>query len=378
MKHNTLFKFLVLALLVAGGGKFNVWGQDNGCSSNIIRTLVNGIEVPWDSVMVKNDTRHTTFWLYYPDTILNDCTTSIQTYETVKTFGFSDFYPNPCTGNGHIKFAVPYSESATITICDVQGRIYLRKSLEIEVGNYEFAVTIPVKGIYMLCAETERYHDVCKIVCTESAGGDFGVEVSAIMPQVPQKICRGGEGLFNSTDLMKLTAYITYNGQVMSSWPVGVNYTEYLEDYLFSDSLYEHGAIQFSFLTNENEEFSIANRTFRTIALYNSCFPFEEIPYGYHITFYDSTLYAEPDVHPECSSACWNLSGWYKYSITPTQESYSCPIYELIVRIYSMDTIISEGPCIRTRYIDINRPHTMTMYDATPFVDINEILFVEE
>ena len=67
MKTQTPFKtLLLLALLVAAGGfSQQAMAQEDSCIVNVVRTYINGRQIPWDSIQVRVDFNNPRFFTMY-------------------------------------------------------------------------------------------------------------------------------------------------------------------------------------------------------------------------------------------------------------------------------------------------------------------------
>ncbi|MCQ2262740.1 MAG: T9SS type A sorting domain-containing protein [Bacteroidales bacterium] len=320
MKHNIFFKALVLALLVAGGFGFQGKSQDS-CATAVIRTYMNGVPIPWDSVEVRNKTRHTTFWLYYPDTILSNCTNAIPGYETGFGPDFLENFPNPCQGNTTIRFGNAQSGDAVFSVYDLQGRLCLRQSLALPAGTHELRLSFPHSGVYFLHSSVGGSTLSRKIVCTEGAGRECEIRLLTSTAHGTEKDARGGEGLFSATDDLSLWAYITDDGQVKKSdWATTVNH-EHLDGTIYP--LYTNGVINIGYAKTDStaQDFSLANKTYRIIYENAATLPYTEFPHTYTITFADSTFVSMPESEAGYGSGCWYFEGTYKYRYYPQFEA---------------------------------------------------------
>ena len=185
-------------------------------------------------------------------------------------------------------------------------------------GEHQLLLTLPHSGVYFVQAETNEGRKVSKVLCTEGRGSGFDIRVSSSSYQIEKKADRGGEGLFNMTDRMIITAYITYNGEVRSNgWTV--NYTSELDGEVISEWLYNQGSVNIHFNQREEcEDFTFANRSSQVIVSSSMCLPFMDYPVGCNVTFYDSIFYSAPELCFQSLSSTWQFNGWYKYRYYPS------------------------------------------------------------
>lgn len=317
MKTTTLFRALLLTLLMAAMGN-GAMAQSDSCAVNVIHTYMNERPIQWDSVEVRvclppceYPYHYQIFKLYWPDTILSNCVTRVDEYVQDSEQELFQSFPNPCMGESSVKLTTRTAGSVTLRVMDMQGRLCCQRTELLPAGEYQLSVTLPYSGVYFVQAETNEGHKVSKVLCAEGRGSGFDIRVESSFCQIEEKVERGGEGLFNMTDYMRITAYITYNGEVMSQvrW---VNYDSY---YCFNgDSLSLRGSVNVFFGENiACDSFSFEGQVVHIMIATRTCLPFTEYPIGCTVTFYDSTFYAEPSIHFQQLSSTWNFDGWYKY-----------------------------------------------------------------
>ena len=325
MKPQPSFKpLLLLVLLVAVGFGQQAKAQEDTCAVNVIHTYMNGAPIPWDSVKVRvclppceYPYHYRIFKMYWPDTILSNCATRIDEYVQDKEWGLSQNYPNPCMGESRVKLTTRTAGSVRLQVMDVQGRLCCQRTEMLPAGEHQLSITLPHRGVYFVQAETNEGRKVSKVLCAEGSGSGSDIHVSSSSYQIEEKVDRGGEEMFSMTDRMFITAYITYNGEVMSNgW--NVNYTSEVDGQVVSDWLYNYGSINIHFNQREScEDFTFANRFSQVIVSSSMCLPSMDYPAGCNVTFYDSTFYSEPAVHFQNLSPTWQFNGWYKYRFYP-------------------------------------------------------------
>jgi hypothetical protein len=328
MKTKRFFQPLfLLALLLVAAGSFGqqAMAQEDTCAVNVIHTYMNGRLVPWDSVEVKvarnvGDSYYLdhSFMMYPPDTILSNCVTGIQEHFFSNGFSLSQNYPNPCAGESRVKLTTRTAGSVKLQVMDLQGRLCCQRTEMLPAGEHQLSITLPHGGVYFVQAETNEGSKVSKVLCTEGRGSGFDIRVMSSSYQIEEKVEKGGEGLFNMTDRMIITAYITYNGEVRSNgW--SVNYTSELDGEIISEWLYNQGSVNIHFNQREEcEDFTFANRSSQVIVTSSMCLPFMEYPVGCNVTFYDSTFYSAPELCFQSLSSKWQFNGWYKYRYYPS------------------------------------------------------------
>lgn len=321
MKHNTLFKTLVLALLVAGGGICNrAHAQQDTCAVNVIHTYMNGRLIPWDSakVRVQDSPYHShTFWLYAPDTILSNCTTGVNEHSSDLTPEIPTISPNPCSGKCSMRIALKRAENVTFQIADAQGRVCFSKKEFLPQGVCLLSLQFPENGIFFVHMQTSSSNESCKVLCVGNTGGHFDIQRTATLGPSHYKDEKGGEGLFGMTDKMLITAYITYNGEVKSEERV-LNYDADVDDNSISEWMYHNGSINIHFTAPDScDNFTLFNKNFDIVTTSEVCLSTMEYPVAYHVTFYDSTFYSEPTSLSSTISSTWQFSGWHKYRYYP-------------------------------------------------------------
>ncbi|MBO4654364.1 MAG: T9SS type A sorting domain-containing protein [Bacteroidales bacterium] len=326
MKTQPTFKTLLLLVLLAVAGSFSqqAMAQEDTCAVNVIHTYMNGVPILWDSVKVKvclppceYPYHYRIFKMYWPDTILSNCTTGIDEYVQNKKWGLSQSYPNPCMGESRAKLTTRTAGSVRLQVTDVQGRLCCQQTEMLPVGEHQLSITFPHSGVYFVQAETNEGREVSKVLCTEGIGSGFDIRLVSSSYLIEEKAERGGEGMFSMTDRMFIRAYITYDGEVISNgW--NVNYTSELDGEVISDWLYNYGSINIHFNQREEcENFTFANRSSQVIVSSRMCLPSMDYPAGCNVIFYDSTFYSEPAVHFQNLSHTWQFNGWYKYRFYP-------------------------------------------------------------
>ena len=321
MKTLPLFRTLLLVLLLAASN--GAMAQSDSCVTNVIHTYMNGRLIPWDSVKIKvceppceRPYHYHTFMLYWPDTLLTNCTTGIEEYVSAQETELSQVFPNPCAGKSQVKLTIRNSGTVSVSVMDLQGRLCCRKTLQLSSGKHLLSLKFPQSGFYFVQAESTQGSEVCKVLCTEGAGSDFDIRLTSNSFQPTEKIenaGKGGEGLFNMTDKMLVTAYITYNGEVRNKGWV-VNY----DGNAHSEWISNNGSINIHFTeTSSCDSFTLLNRNFDVIITHSMCLPAMEYPVGYRVTFYDSTFYSEPTALAAYTSSTWYFNGWFKYRYYP-------------------------------------------------------------
>ncbi|MDD6581946.1 MAG: T9SS type A sorting domain-containing protein [Bacteroidales bacterium] len=329
MKTRNFFKTLLLlvVMVVVGGFSQQTMAQEDTCAVNVIHTYMNGRLIPWDSVEVKV-TRNVgnsyyidhSFMMYPPDTILSNCVTGIHEHFFSNGFSLSQSFPNPCQGENRVKLTTQTAGSVKLQVMDMQGRLCCQRTGVLPAGEHQLSITLPHSGVYFVQAETDEGRKMSKVLCTEGRGSGFDIRVISSSYQIEEKVEKGGEGLFNMTDRMIITAYITYNGEVRSNgWLV--NYTDELDGQIISEWLYNQGSVNIHFNQRETcEDFTFANKSSQLIVSSSMCLPFMDYPVGCNVTFYDSTFYSVPESCFQSLSSTWQLNGWYKYRYYPSLE----------------------------------------------------------
>ena len=347
MKTRPFFKplLLLVLLLAAGGFCQQAKAQEDTCAVNVIHTYMNGVLIPWDSVEVRvclppceYPYHYRIFKMYWPDTILSNCTTGVDEYVQDNEWGLSQNYPNPCMGESSVKLTTRTAGSVKLQVTDMQGRLCCQRTEMLPAGEHQLSVTLPHSGVYFVQAETNDGRETCKVLCSEGKGSSFDIRLSSTSPQLVEKAERGGEGLFNMIDYMRITAYITYNGEVMSQYR-WVNYDSY---HCFNgDSLYLRGSVNVFFGENIGcDSFSFEGQVVHIMIATRTCLPFTDYPIGCTVNFYDSIFYAEPSIHFQQLSSTWNFDGWYKYRYFPEFD----PMYvDGLMCICRMDEMLPEN-----------------------------------
>lgn len=326
MKTRNFFKTLLLlvVMLVAEGFSQQAMAQEDTCAVNVIHTYMNGRLIPWDSVEVKVARNvgnsyyiDHSFMMYPPDTILSNCVTGIHEHFFSNEFSLSQSFPNPCQGENRVKLTTQTAGSVKLQVMDMQGRLCCQRTGVLPAGEHQLSITLPHSGVYFVQAETDEGRKMSKVLCTEGRGSGFDIRVISSSYQIEEKVEKGGEGLFNMTDRMIITAYITYNGEVRSNgWLV--NYTDELDGQIISEWLYNQGSVNIHFANIDScGIFSLSGRTFHVIATTHMCLPTMDYPISYRVTFGDTTLYSEPTEYATYSSSTWQFNGMYKYRYYP-------------------------------------------------------------
>ena len=327
----TLLKsFLLLTLLMVAGGN-SATAQTDSCAINVIHTYMNGRPIQWDSVEIRvcippcqSPYHYRTFMMYWPDTLLSNCPTGIDEYVPAKELGLSQNFPNPCQGKSSVKLTTRTSGNVTLQIMDMQGRGCCQRTTFLPAGEHLLSLRLPSSGFYLVNAQTANGSEVCKVLCSEGSGSDYDIEVmSSSSCQFVEKAGKGGEGQFNMTDKMRITAYITYNGSVLSKDEI-VNFT--FEDHLYiSDSLYDFGSVNIYFLENDGcDSLTLSGKTFDLLVSSHNCQPFMDYPLGSIVTFSDTTFYSTPTALFPYFSSTWRFNGQYKYRYYPQFNNRLC------------------------------------------------------
>ena len=312
MKPQTPFKtLLLLALLVAAGGfSQQAMAQEDSCIVNVVRTYINGRQIPWDSIQVRVDFNNPRFFtMYPPDTILANCSTGIHESFPSASSSLLQSYPNPCEGECHMKLTICSAGEVRLQIMDMQGRLCCQRTESLPAGEHQLSLTLPYSGMYFVQAETTDGRKVGKVLCAAGRGSGFDIRISSSTPQLMEKAERGGEGLFNGRTVMWITAYVTYGGRVLKK-------TEQV-NYYITDWLYPYGSVNIFFSeSGDCDAFSLAGKSF-TVVSAPLTLPTMDHPITYRVTFGDSTFYSEPTELAPYSSPSWSFSGEYKYRYYP-------------------------------------------------------------
>ena len=334
MKTTTFFRTLLLVLLMAAAGN-GAMAQSDSCAVNVIHTYMNGRPIQWDSVsvIVQNAPyQYHTFMLYWPDTILANCPTGVNEYASDKGVELSQVFPNPCVGAAQIRLSTRNLGMVSVQVMDMQGRICCQKKFNLPTGEHMLSLTLPQSGLFFVQAETGHGSEACKVLCTEGAGSDFDIRLTSSSFQPMKnagKAGKGGEGQFNMTDRLVITAYITYNDSV---WNKRAVVNTYFDDYIYiNDSLYPNGSVNIHFIETETcNDFSLSGHTYDVLVAVDYCQPFVDYPLGNTVTFYDSTFYAVPGPHFQQLSYSFYFGGWFKYRYLPDQirNLYICSMDE--------------------------------------------------
>lgn len=300
---------LLLTLLMAAGWN-SAKAQGDSCIVNVVRTYINGRQIPWDSIRVRvNLNNPSYFTMYSPDTILANCPTGI--HVSVPSAGSSllQSYPNPCEGECHMKLTTCTAGNVHLQIMDMQGRLCCQRTGLLSAGEHLLSITLPYSGMYFVQAETTEGSKVGKVLCTSGRGSGFDIRMSSSTPKLMEKAERGGEGLFNGRTTMWITAYITYGGRVLKK-------TEQV-NYYITDWLYPYGSVNIFFSeSGDCGSFSLAGKSY-TVVSASLTLPTMAHPITYRVTFGDSTFYSEPTELAPYSSPSWPFSGEYKYRYYP-------------------------------------------------------------
>ena len=297
-------------LLAAADFCHPMMAQEDTCVVNVVRTYINGRQIPWDSVQVRVNLYNPNFFtMYPPDTILANCTTGIHESVPYTGFSLSQSYPNPCEGECHMKLTTCSVGNVLLKIMDMQGRLCCQRTELLLAGDHQLSLTLPYSGMYFVQAETNNGRKVGKVLSTAGKGNGFDIHVSSSTPQLVEKADRGGEGLFNGGSIVWLTAYITYEGRVLKK-------TEQV-NYYITDWLYPYGSVNLFFSeSGDCDAFSLAGKSF-TVVSAPLTLPTMDHPITYRVTFGDTTLYSEPTELASYSSPSWSFSGEYKYRYYP-------------------------------------------------------------
>ena len=364
MKTPSFFQTLLLALLMAAGGNVAM-AQSDSCTINVIHTYMNGQPIQWDSVQIRIEnepTQQREFTLYWPDTVLSNCSVSIHENTVTGGLSLSQIFPNPCRGKSQLKLTTPEAGSVRLRIVDLQGRVCCNESKNLPAGEHQLMVTLSHSGVYFVQAESRQGSKVCKVLCTEGQGNSFDISLTSSSFQTEKKAGKGGEGLFDRTDHMIITAYITHNGSVLSSGPADINNNFDTNSVEHEEWLYPYGAINFHFTEAETcDEFPLAGQICEILVASSVCQPFTDYPLGSKVTFYDTTFHAFQGPHFQQLSATWQFNGWYKYRYYPAIERLCvCGMDEVL----PPENISSADDSVLLNY-DVRQLHVTTCNMAT-------------
>ena len=306
MKTRKIFQSLVLFMLLTVVGGFSAKAQEDTCIVNVVRTYINGRQIPWDSIQLRVDLYNPSYFtMYPPDTILANCSTGIHESFPSASSSLLQSYPNPCQGECQMKLTTCTAGNVQLQIMDMQGRLCCQRTGWLSAGEHQLSLTLPYSGMYFVQAETTDGRKLGKVLCAAGRGSGFDIRISSATPQLMEKAERGGEGLFNRETSMWITAYITYGGRVLKK-------TEHI-----SGGLYSYGSVNIFFPeSGDCDAFSLAGKSF-TVVSATLTLPTMDHPITYRVTFGDSTFYSEPTELALYSSPSWSFSVEYKYRYYP-------------------------------------------------------------
>jgi hypothetical protein len=172
MKKKNIFLAAVCAFAL------NIQAQ-NMVQLSFTGQLIDGSYIQLDSVKIQNITRSWTETLYFPDTVLEmEEKTGKPPFVTSLENGgleLSSAFPNPFNGTTDIVLQLPADETVNFSLYDINGKICLSRSLELEAGKHTLKLTTAAPQIYFLQVRTSLGSKAVKLF-NRSKGVGFGIE----------------------------------------------------------------------------------------------------------------------------------------------------------------------------------------------------------
>ena len=302
------------------GGNVIVAQQDS-CHTIICHSQINHHTASFDSLMVWNVTQNTMRMLYYPDTLISDCTTGIYPYSWNNSkFQLIMKGPNPFNGSTLIEVESSVNAHGRMSIVDMMGNIYTAKEVEIHAGVSQYSINIQKGGIYFILVECENQRATQKLIALSGGSGarNCSIDCAGVQAKWKNDLTLRSAMPLSEGDIVRCYAYYTVDAH-----PVRIMRTVQIDNgsdyHLIFDCFQNIGC----------DDFSLANCEVQIFDDYPSDPPTYPPHLCYNVFFSDSTFISTPaDFYME--SDAFSYSGEYNYRIEPVTEYdyklYICPI----------------------------------------------------
>ncbi len=178
----------------------------------------DGKYVQLDSVWVENLNRGWSETLVYPDTIISFSNTGITELQNASGDGIIA-YPNPFYGITSVFLTLLQSEVVTLQVYNLAGQRIMEKSVQVEAGESHFDISLDHPQVCFLVASTIHGRFVQKLINTSSSGDNniayIETKTFETLPTKTQKLLSAKE--FHAGDVLRMTGYVTHNGNVVAS-----------------------------------------------------------------------------------------------------------------------------------------------------------------
>lgn len=293
MKHNIFFKALVLALLVAGGGKSQA--QENIMLR--LRTFLNYYPVPCDSIEVSNTTQGTHTTLYYPDTVLTNYNVGIEEFASESgNLQLAMLSSNPFADKAELCLSLPHSAKVELSLTNILGQQEMKRMIELPKGQHRFTVRTNGNGLHIFSVRANG--EQCSVKLLQEGGMTRNAELE----------WTGCEGSFSEKELVSSRSQFdfTVGDHLVLTTHANAHYYDTITPITQTVELNvtESGTVNFrSFHTfennlNINDSVELRNTVWDVLASvffnYYTCLEYFATDMGEEIesrvTFYDSTF----------------------------------------------------------------------------------------
>lgn len=345
-------KVFVLLLLIVPS--IVMLAQKSDCVNITLRPRVGFEKVDFDSIVIKNWTQGTQKTLYFPDTILSNCTTGVENFVSNRPLKLSQAFPTPCDGRASVKLDVPEDARTVLTLWNIQGCVCCQRVFELSAGEHFLDIHISAPGFYLLKADNGATQTTVKLLSARTGDDNDIVLESSLLKNTK---ATSDEPFFNMGDRINPIAYITWKGDVRNSALSNDCYVE--TDGLFVLDI----AVRDTFPV-----FPLANKHIQVLKYdqeepFHADFYLDEV--AYEVFFYDSVLLSvqvnpiENLIgYPYCLDG-WQVQGWHKYKDSTFCDEDGNVIHNL--SICGMDENLSESSVTHSMNFIAHR-HQIMMY----------------
>ena len=250
MKTTTLFRTLLLALLMAAAGN-GAMAQDIDLR---LRTFLNYYPIQCDSIVVQNTTQGTSATLYYPDTTLSNHTVGIDEFAGAnRVLRMGILTDNPYQDRVEVFLNLPQTETVEFCLFNELGQLELVKTEKLVAGQHRLDIKTGANGLHILSARTPS--DQCSVKLMQQGGthGKADMVIGDELQNIPTEkgtVTARSTFDFSVGDHLTMTSHAnahyydtvipihqTVGFTVSESGTVNFNAFQTFEDSLYKDSI---------------------------------------------------------------------------------------------------------------------------------------------
>lgn len=155
-----------------------IYGQD--IIELTFTALNKQVNVPLDSVLIRNLSRQCDTTLFWPDTVLVLSFVGIQEHEEDLGFYVDDPYPNPVLDKTSFGIFLLADDCVSIVISDMLGRVLHRNTFDLRTGKHSFSFIPGGKGLYTISVYTENGIKSAKCISLRKRSGQSELRYDGI------------------------------------------------------------------------------------------------------------------------------------------------------------------------------------------------------